>query len=364
MKTTPLHEAHLALNAKMIDFYAWHMPLHYGSQLAEHHAVRQSAGMFDVSHMTVIDITGNRSVDFLRWLLPSDVGRLKKSGRALYSALLNDEGGIIDDLILYRLPTDDYRLITNCGTREPVLAWLGQTHQAWCKQHNTEDIVIKEQPDLAILAVQGPEALAKCQACLPEYRQQISDLPPFSGIAVGDAWAARTGYTGESGLEIILPAQQALRLWQSLIEQQVQPIGLGARDTLRLEAGLNLYGQDMDEQVTPLSANMRKIVHWKPRERDFIGKDALIEQKEAGGESILTGLVLQTPGVPRQGYLVHSGERQCGVVTSGAMSPSLKQGIALVRVAADTPNEVSLEIRGKKKSARLVPLPFYRAHQS
>lgn len=344
----------------MVDFHNWHMPLHYGSQLAEHHAVRQSAGVFDVSHMTIIDIAGSDALAFLRWLLPSDVARRARVGRALYSALLNEQGGVIDDLVLYFLPDSCYRLITNCATQNVVLLWLDRCRNIWQSEHSTENLSITKQQGFSILAVQGPQALQKCMDCMPEYSEQIAKLTPFSGILSKEVCLAYTGYTGENGLEIMLPDVQAVELWQALLARNVQPAGLGARDTLRLEAGLNLYGQDMNEHSTPLTSNMRKILHWQPAERDFLGRAALLEHKSQGVPTKLTGLVLQTGGVPRQGYQLYADEQPCGMITSGGMSPTLKCGIALARVAVDTPEQVAVDIRGKRKPARLTAPPFYR----
>lgn len=343
----------------MVDFHGWQLPLHYGSQLAEHHCVRQSAGMFDVSHMTVIDISAAGAKGFLRWLLPGDVHRLQVPGQALYSALLNDQGGIIDDLILYLLPDAGYRLVINCATKHSVLGWLDHCRKIWCERNN-QPLTIDVRPELAIVAVQGPEALVKYQACLPKQADVIESLTPFSGVFINESWVARTGYTGESGLEIILPEAAAKMLWNDLLAQGVQPAGLGARDTLRLEAGLNLYGQDMDETLTPLESNMAKIIHWQPKDRDFIGRDALKKQKQSGVQKQLRGLILQTPGVPRSGYLIHADSQVCGKITSGLMSPTLKCGIALARVGVQTPEQVTVEIRNTKKAALLKPLPFYR----
>lgn len=355
MSSTPLINMHQALGAKIIDFYGWQMPLHYGSQISEHHAVRQTAGVFDVSHMTIIDIAGSSSTDFLRWLLPADVTKMTL-GKAVYSALLNHQGGIIDDLIIYFMKDDHYRLITNCGTRETVLQWLHQCQTE--KKHFS--LTIHERKELAILAIQGPQAIAKCQTCLPEHGKLMDQLKPFSGAFGGSAWVARTGYTGESGFEIVLPNNAAIDLWQRLIEHNVRPIGLGARDTLRLESGLNLYGQDMNDRCTPLEANMNKFIDWQPENREFIGREALLQQKNQRTHQKLVGLVLQEPGVPRRGYPIYNNDKRCGVVTSGIMSPTLKQGIALARVDHNTTGQISVVIRNTQKAALLARLPFYR----
>jgi len=261
---TPLYDQHLALGAKMVDFGGWDMPLHYGSQVEEHHQVRRDCGVFDVSHMTVVDVAGEQARDYLQRLLANDVARLKSTGRALYSAMLNERGGVIDDLIVY-LTDWGYRLVVNASTRDKDLAWM----QAQAAGFAVE---VRERPELAMLAIQGPHARARTSELVSQARAGlIHDLKPFQGMADGDWFIGRTGYTGEDGLEIILPAEQAPDFLSELVGAGIPPIGLGARDTLRLEAGLNLYGQDMTEDVSPLAANMGWTVAWEPAERDFVG---------------------------------------------------------------------------------------------
>ena len=333
----------------MVDFAGWEMPLHYGSQLEEHKQVRSTAGMFDVSHMTVVDITGVDAEAYLRQLAANDVAKLKNPGKALYGVLLNEAAGIIDDLIIYRR-AEGYRAVVNAATRDKVLSWMLAHGEAF-------DVDVQEWANKAMIAVQGPDATAL-------FAQQtdlsgLEDLPPF-GFVERDAWlVARTGYTGEAGVEVILPGDQAVSLWQGLKAQGVRPIGLGARDTLRLEAGLNLYGQDMDETTHPLESNLGWTVAWKPEQREFIGRPRLAEIKAQGVECKLTGLVLSGRGVMRHGQkvLTPSGE---GVITSGIFSPSLGYSIALARIPRAAEGECQVEIRNRLVPARIVKPPFVR----
>lgn len=272
-KQTPLYQQHVADGAKMVDFHGWMMPLHYGSQLDEHHSVRRHAGMFDVSHMTIVDLHGPRVREFLRYLLANDVSKLTQPGKALYTGMLNASGGVIDDLIVYFLTETHFRLVVNSATREKDLAWIAEHDKAF-------NVEWQERDELALIAVQGPLAQEKVQALLSgEQRAATAGMKPFFGVQPGDYFIATTGYTGESGYEIALPAEQAVAFWQQLLAAGVQPCGLGARDTLRLEAGMNLYGQDMDEGVSPLAANMGWTIVWQPEDRDFIGREALTHQR-------------------------------------------------------------------------------------
>jgi aminomethyltransferase len=350
LKKTCLNSCHIDAGGKMVDFGGWEMPIHYGSQLDEHHWVRESAGMFDVSHMTVIDILGLEAKPFLRKLLANDVDRLKASGQALYSAMLNHEGGVLDDLIVYRL-TEGYRLVVNCATREKDLAWIRACSEAF-------EVVVATPAQLSILAVQGPEALSILQSVLdPAQARLLSQLAVFESGFVGDWFFARTGYTGEQGAEIILPNAGAEALWQALLAGGVRPIGLGARDTLRLEAGMNLYGNDMDEGVSPLACNMAwTVVH---NDRNFIGEAAVQAARVARVQPRLIGVILKERGVPRVHYPVYSGDACVGALTSGAFSPTLQSGIGFARVSATT-QPMFVEIRGKRLPLEPVSLPFVR----
>ncbi len=350
---TPLYDQHLALGAKMVDFGGWDMPLHYGSQVEEHHQVRRDCGVFDVSHMTVVDVSGEQARDYLQRLLANDVARLKSIGRALYTAMLNERGGVIDDLIVY-LTDWGYRLVVNASTRDKDLAWM----QAQAAGFAVE---VRERPELAMLAIQGPHARARTSELVSQARAGlIHDLKPFQGMADGDWFIGRTGYTGEDGLEIILPAEQAPDFLSELVGAGIPPIGLGARDTLRLEAGLNLYGQDMTEEVSPLAANMGWTVAWEPAERDFVGRAALEQQRARDDLPKLVGLVLEERGVLRAHQVVRVNGVGDGEITSGSFSPTLGKSIALARVPAGTAERAEVEIRGKWYPVRVVQPTFVR----
>ncbi len=350
---TPLYDQHLALGAKMVDFGGWDMPLHYGSQVEEHHQVRRDCGVFDVSHMTVVDVSGEQARDYLQRLLANDVARLKSTGRALYTAMLNERGGVIDDLIVY-LTDWGYRLVVNASTRDKDLAWM----QAQAAGFAVE---VRERAELAMLAIQGPHARARTSELVSQARAGlIHDLKPFQGMADGDWFIGRTGYTGEDGLEIILPAQQAPDFLSELVGAGIPPIGLGARDTLRLEAGLNLYGQDMTEDVSPLAANMGWTVAWEPTERDFVGRAALEQQRASDDLPKLVGLVLEERGVLRAHQVVRVNGVGDGEITSGSFSPTLGKSIALARVPAGTAERAEVEIRGKWYPVRVVQPTFVR----
>lgn len=349
---TVLFAKHVEAGAKMVDFHGWEMPINYGSQIEEHHVVRQDAGMFDVSHMTIVDLHGNNTRNFLRFLLANDVAKLQVPGKALYSGMLNEAGGVIDDLIVYFLEETFFRLVVNSATREKDLAWITEQAKAF-------DVSVTERPEFAMIAVQGPNAKAKVASLLTEeQRVAVEGMKPFFGVQAGDLFIATTGYTGEDGYEISIPEAKAASFWQQLLEAGVKPAGLGARDTLRLEAGMNLYGQDMDEAVSPLAANMGWTIAWEPSERNFIGRTALEAQKAAGTEK-LVGLVMEQKGVLRHGQRVvtPSGE---GVITSGTFSPTLGFSIALARVPAATSDVAEVDIRGKLVAVSVIKPGFVR----
>jgi aminomethyltransferase len=351
---TPLHDAHVEFGARMVDFGGWDMPVHYGSQVDEHNAVRQDAGMFDVSHMTVVDIEGSQAQGFLQYLVANDVGRLTSLGKALYTCMLQDDGGVIDDLIVYYLEDRWYRIVVNAATREKDIAWIRDRADGW-------DISVTEREDLAMIAVQGPTARDKAATCLDEdSREKALALGPFFAAELGDLFIARTGYTGEDGWEIMLPSEQAEKWWNGFAKAGIKPCGLGARDTLRLEAGMNLYGSDMDETTTPLESGLGWTVAWEPTDRNFIGRNALEAQRETGVPRKLVGLLLEGRGVLRghQKVIVESvGE---GDVTSGTYSPTLGRSIGLARVPAGIGEKCQVEIRGKLLDASVVRPPFVR----
>ncbi|MED5611429.1 MULTISPECIES: glycine cleavage system aminomethyltransferase GcvT [Pseudomonas] len=350
---TPLYDLHVALGAKIVDFGGWDMPLHYGSQVEEHHQVRRDCGVFDVSHMTVVDVTGPQSKEYLQRLLANDVERLQVPGKALYSGMLNERGGVVDDLIVY-LGVYGYRVVVNAATREKDLAWM---------QAHTEgfEVQLHARPDLAMLAVQGPNARDKTAELVSSSRATlIRELKPFQGKADGDWFIARTGYTGEDGLEIMLPAAEAPGFLNELVGAGIAPAGLGARDTLRLEAGMNLYGQDMDEDISPLAANMGWTIAWEPADRDFIGRQALEAQRAAGDQPKLVGLVLEERGVLRAHQVVRVAGIGEGEITSGSFSPTLGKSIALARLPAATGDRAEVEIRGKWYPVRVVQPNFVR----
>lgn len=353
LKKTPLFDLHVSQGAKMVPFYGWSMPLHYGSQLEEHQKVREAKGMFDVSHMTLIDVTGDERKAFLTQLLANDIRKLRVLGQAQYTLMLNEAGGILDDLIAYNLP-DRYRLVVNCGTREKILAWLSQRCEAF------PGVVLDERADLAMIAVQGPQACECVGNVLGEQAQAvIAELLPFTSAAQANWQIARTGYTGEDGLEIILPASETADLWQRLADAGIPPCGLGARDTLRLEAGLNLYGQDMDEQTTPWESRLGWTVAMKD-DRDFVGRDALSAQKESGVERTLVGLLFEGKGVLRAGYEVVQADQVIGQITSGSFSPTLGCSVALARVSEVSDAPLFAKIRNRQVPVLAVKPPFYR----
>jgi len=356
-KQTPLYDQHVACGARMVDFHGWMMPLHYGSQLDEHHQVRQDAGMFDVSHMTIVDLHGARTREFLSYLLANDVAKLTQPGKALYTGMLNASGGVIDDLIVYFFSDDFFRLVVNSATREKDLAWISQHAAPYA-------VVLTERNDLALIAVQGPQAKEKAATIFTaEQQQAVAGMKPFFGVQSGELFIATTGYTGEAGYEIALPAEQVADFWQKLLAAGVKPAGLGARDTLRLEAGMNLYGQDMDESVSPLAANMGWTISWQPEDRQFIGREALEVQRQQGTDQ-LVGLVMTEKGVLRNELPVRfsdaTGKLHEGVITSGSFSPTLGYSIALARVPAGIGEQAIVQIRNREVPVRVVKAGFVR----
>ena len=354
---TPLYEQHTLCGARMVDFHGWMMPLHYGSQIDEHNAVRTDAGMFDVSHMTIVDLRGPRTREFLRYLLANDVAKLARPGKALYSGMLNASGGVIDDLIVYFFTESDFRLVVNSATREKDLAWITEHAAPYAV-----DITVRD--DLALIAVQGPHAQAKAAGLFSDQqRAAVEGMKPFFGVQAGDLFIATTGYTGEAGYEIALPKEKAADFWHALVEAGVKPCGLGARDTLRLEAGMNLYGQEMDEGVSPLAANMGWTIAWEPADRNFIGREALESQRERGTDQ-LVGLVMTEKGVLRGELPVRftdaDGNQQEGIITSGTFSPTLGHSIALARVPAGIGETAVVQIRNREMPVTVTKPVFVR----
>jgi len=350
---TPLNETHRASGARMVDFGGWDMPVNYGSQIEEHHAVRRECGMFDVSHMQVVDVEGGDARAFLRRALANNVDKLASAGRALYSCMLNERGGVVDDLIVYFFREDWFRLVVNAGTADKDIAWLKRLAGEW-----KSSVTIRPRTELAIIAVQGPRAREVVWNALPGTRAATETLAAFNAAIVGDAMVGRTGYTGEDGFEVVIPAAQLQATWKALQGAGARPCGLGARDTLRLEAGMNLYGQDMDEDVSPLDAGLAWTVDLESP-RDFVGKAAL---QSAGQARDFAGLMLlDAGGVLRahQKVITPKGE---GEITSGTFSPTMSRSIALARLPRGVAvgDVVHVQVRDKQLAARVVKLPFVR----
>ena len=354
---TPLFDKHNEAGARIVDFGGWDMPLHYGSQKEEHHAVRQNAGVFDVSHMTIVDLSGERVRAFLQYLVANDVAKLKDYGKALYTCMLNAEGGVIDDLIIYFMGDTDYRLIVNAATRDKDLAWIREQAAAF-------DVAVEERAELAMVAVQGPNARKLAAPCIDsEHRGAALALKPFNGLQAGNVFIARTGYTGEDGWEICMPAADAASVWDSLLAAGVAPCGLGARDTLRLEAAMNLYGTDMDDGVSPLEAGLNWTIAWDPTDRDFIGRGPLQALRESTDRQRFVGLLLEDRGVLRNHQKVVVEGVGEGEITSGGFSPTIGKSIALARVPAGDYDRAQVEVRGKLLNVRIVKTPFVRNGQ-
>ncbi len=354
---TPLYQTHLDAGARMVDFGGWDMPVHYGSQIEEHHAVRRDAGMFDVSHMLIADVHGTQAREYLRYLLANDVAKLQDSGKALYSCMLNERGGVVDDLIVYRVSDQQFRVVVNAGTRDKDVAWLQRHAQGF-------SVAVQPRTDLAMIAVQGPNARAKAATLLGAHAAEALQLKTFFGRQLGGCFVARTGYTGEDGWEIMLPAVEVAAFWAALRAAGVAACGLGARDTLRLEAGMNLYGNDMDEQSTPLESGITWTVAFEPAERNFIGRAALEAQRAAGLTHKLVGVVLEDRGVLRSHQKVVAAGIGEGELTSGTFSPTLQRSIGFARVPTATADRVEVDIRGKLLPARVVKYPFVRNGQA
>ncbi|MGI9235165.1 MAG: glycine cleavage system aminomethyltransferase GcvT [Woeseiaceae bacterium] len=354
---TPLYQNHLDADARIVDFGGWDMPLHYGSQKDEHHSVRKNAGIFDVSHMTIVDLAGERVSPFLQHLVANDVAKLKDYGKALYTCMLNPAGGVIDDLIVYFLADMQYRLIVNAATREKDLEWIREQAAAF-------EVDVVERDELAMIAVQGPNARNLAATLIDaNWRDAVLALKPFNGLQADDIFVARTGYTGEDGWEIVLPATLAPAMWTGLLDAGVAPCGLGARDTLRLEAAMNLYGSDMDESISPLEAGLGWTVAWEPEDRDFVGRKPLEAMRNSPGRRRFVGLLLEDRGVLRNHQRVVVDGVGDGEITSGGFSPTIGRSIALARIPAGDYDRAQVDVRGRLLNVRIVKTPFVRNGQ-
>ncbi|MBH0086426.1 glycine cleavage system aminomethyltransferase GcvT [Psychrobacter sp. SCQQ22] len=368
---TPLYQSHVDSDGKLVDFSGWELPIHYGSQIEEHEAVRTDAGMFDVSHMVVADIKGSDAKAWLQKLLANDVEKLKTVGKALYSGMLNEQGGVIDDLIVYLMNEEatEYRIVSNAATRDKDMAQFHKVAESF-------DITITERPELAMIAVQGPNAVEKLAQAKPSWADTLAGLKPFVGADLTDIegtdwFVARTGYTGEDGVEVIMHGDDAPAFFEQLKANGIKPAGLGARDTLRMEAGMNLYGHDMDDSISPYECNMGWTLALKD-ERDFVGRTAMVSKRKQSKEDNTAmkqvGLLLTTRGVLREGMTVTINQgtdnEQTGIITSGTFSPSLKNSIAIARIPASVSDDdnVQVDLRGKGKfvDVRVLKLPFVR----
>ncbi len=359
LKTTPLFNAHQKMGAKLVEFGGWNMPIHYGSQIEEHLQVRRDAGMFDVCHMTIVDLRGCEVMDYLSRLLANDVAKISdKPGKALYSCMLNNDGGVIDDLIIYAMEPAWVRVIVNSATRVKDLAWMRT-------QLGSSAVDLTERDDLAMIAVQGPNARTLAADALADEIAGAELLKPFNALlinpgAANERFVARTGYTGEDGYEIVCSNEQADGVWNRLAASGVKPCGLGARDTLRLEAGMNLYGNDMDETQSPLESGLSWTVDFSNEQRHFIGREALEKQKASGLKYKFAGLILNAKGVLRAHQKVIVANEGEGELTSGTFSPTMQKAIGFARIPIAAGEQCQVQIRNKLLDARIVKLPFVR----
>ena len=353
-KQTSLYQNHIEANAKMVDFHGWSMPINYGSQINEHNCVRENCGIFDVSHMTILDFEGEDVEQFVRTLIANDVKKLSETYEGLYSAMLNDNGGVIDDLIAYKLE-NGYRLVVNCATRGEDLKWISEKAKNYSVQ-------MEERDDLSMVAIQGPKSSEVLSNCPAPIVRELESKKKQQGVYGNDMFATKTGYTGENGFEVILPHALAVGLWRNAIKAGAQPIGLGARDTLRLEAGMNLYGFEMDDSISPFECNMAWTVDFSDEERKFYGKEALTGILKDDKQYELVGLMLEERAILRQGQKVYfdADKELEGVVTSGTYSPTLKKPIALARIPSISAKICFTEMRGKEVFAKIGSPRFIR----
>ena len=347
LQQTPLYSQHIQASAKMVDFHGWSMPIHYGSQIVEHEHVRKSCGIFDVSHMTILDFEGLQVKDFIRYLLTNDVDNLKEDYDGLYSAMMNQSGGIVDDLIAYKMPFG-YRLVVNCATRKDDLEWISS-------QLKKYQVKMKERDDLSMLAIQGPRSKKVILNCPSLTLGTLDNKKKQQGVFEDGIFIAKTGYTGEFGFEVILPNNRAGLLWEDVIDAGAKPVGLGARDTLRLEAGMNLYGFEMDQSISPLECNMEWTVSLKDKKRNFLGKEAFLAKKNTNNNLHLVGILLEERVIIRSGQDIFLNKERSikGVVTSGTYSPTLKKSIALARLPKLNKEICYTEVRGKLLEAKI-----------
>ena len=354
LRHTTLYQEHVKIKARFVNFAGWEMPSHYVSQIKEHHQVRRHVGVFDVSHMGVIDIKGKDAFTFLRYLLANDVAKLEHPGYALYTCMLNEVGGIIDDLIVYYITSHHYRLVVNAGTCQKDFAWIK-------KKSRSLKVIVNECSQMCILAVQGPAVSSVIKHVFNQSTTaELISLKPFQFIFLKDLLIARTGYTGENGFEMIVPDKEAPNLWRKLINYGAEPCGLWARDTLRLEAGLNLYGIDMNETTSPLISNLAWTISLNDPTRHFIGHSALKKQLDEGIKEQLVGLIMEEQGVLRNNQKVWLANNKNGEITSGGFSPTLGHAIALARLPIEISGTSYIERRGKYIPVKITKPPFIR----
>lgn len=351
VKKTPLFETHVKGAAKFEDIAGFSLPMHYGSQMAEHQAVRTSAGMFDISHMSVVDVHGEDTTCWLRRLLTNDVGKLA-DGKAMYTCMCRENGGVIDDLIVYRLASDRYRLVLNPATRNKDMDWL--------EGHRPAGVQFHEIEGTAMLAVQGPDAVRLAEAAVSEmgHSHDLLSMGRYSAFESGDWFIARTGYTGEDGIEVSLPTAKVVDFWQALAEQGVQAAGLAARDSLRVEAGLCRYGEDLDEQHSPVESGISSTIDIADPDREFIGREILEDHKMFGGRYMQIGLILESGGVMEKGQSVELVGRSIGTITSGTFSPTREVSVALARVEKRFTGGCDISIKDRLLSAHIASVPF------